>query len=245
MKDLLLFATGISLCILISCQQNPSHKPFVELPSLELSEEEIPMVSISNDFACSFFQKMSEQEKEQKNFFISPLSAQFNLGMVANGASGKTLQEIESALSAYRSKLQSINSYFLKLMNNLPQLDSTTIFQSANSIWIHDKSLVKAAFQQVNRKYFLAEIQNLNFSDPKSTDIINQWTKEQTQGRISKILDQTQGDCILINTLFFKGGWINTFDPAETRQEDFYPSKGKKHPVSMAPIGYLVRISRN
>lgn len=233
MKDLLLFATGISLCILISCQQNPSHKPFVELSSLELSEEEIPMVSISNDFACSFFQKMSEQEKEQKNFFISPLSAQFNLGMVANGASGKTLQEIESALSASRSKLQSINSYFLKLMNNLPQLDSTTIFQSANSIWIHDKSLIKAAFQQINRKYFLAEIQNLNFSDPKSTDIINQWTKEETQGRISKILDQTQGDCILINTLFFKGGWINTFDPAETRQEDFYPSKGEKHPVSM------------
>lgn len=233
MKKLLLFATGISLYILISCQQNPSHKPFVELPSLGLSGEEIPIVSISNDFACSFFKKMSEREKEQKNFFISPLSALFNLGMVANGASGKTLQEIESVLSASGSKLQSINSYFLKLMNNLPQLDSTAIFQSVNSIWIHDKSPVKAAFQQINQKYFLAEIQNLDFSNPKSTDIINQWTKEQTQGRISKILDQTQGNCILINALFFKGGWINTFDPAETRQEDFYPSKGKKHPVSM------------
>lgn len=232
MKDLLLFTTGISLCILIGCQQNPSHKPFVELPSLELSEEEIPMVAISNDFACSFFQKMNEQEKEQ-SFFISPLSAQFNLGMIANGAAGKTLEEIESVLSASESKPQFTNSYFLKLMNNLPQLDSTTIFQSANSIWIHDKSPVKAAFQQINQKHFLAEIQNLDFSEPKSTDIINQWTKKQTQGRISRILDQTQGNCILINTLYFKGGWINTFDPAETRQEDFYPSKDKRHPVSM------------
>ena len=232
MKSFLLFATGISLCILISCQQTLSHKPFVELSSLELSEEEMPMVSISNDFACSFFQKMNEQEKGQ-SFFISPLSAQFNLGMVANGASGETLQEIESVLSASGSKLQSINSYFLKLMNNLPQLDSTTIFQSANSIWIHDESPIKATFQQINQKYFLAETQNLDFSDPKSTDIINQWTKEQTQGRISKILDQTMGNCILINTLFFKGGWIFPFDPAETRQENFYPVSGKKHPVSM------------
>lgn len=99
MKNFLLFVTGISLCILIGCQQNPSHKPFVELPSLELSEEEIPMVAISNDFACSFFQKMNEQEKEQ-SFYISPLSAQFNLGMIANGAAGETLEEIESVLSA-------------------------------------------------------------------------------------------------------------------------------------------------
>ena len=54
MKNFLLFATGISFCIFISCQQTSSHKPFVELSSLELSEEEMPMVSISNDFACSF-----------------------------------------------------------------------------------------------------------------------------------------------------------------------------------------------
>ena len=59
MKNFLLFATGISFCIFISCQQTSSHKPFVELSSLELSEEEMPMVSISNDFACSFFQKMN------------------------------------------------------------------------------------------------------------------------------------------------------------------------------------------
>lgn len=57
MKSFLLFATGISLCILVSCQQTSSHKPFVELSSLELSEEEKPMVSISNDFACSFFRR--------------------------------------------------------------------------------------------------------------------------------------------------------------------------------------------
>ena len=48
MKNFLLFATGISFCIFISCQQTSSYKPFVELSSLELSEEEMPMVSISH-----------------------------------------------------------------------------------------------------------------------------------------------------------------------------------------------------
>ncbi|WP_368121433.1 serpin family protein, partial [Bacteroides stercoris] len=115
-KNFLLFATGISLCILVSCQQTSSHKPFVELSSLELSEEEMPMVSISNDFACSFFQKMNEQEKGQ-SFFISPLSAQFNLGMLANGAAGKTLEEIASVLSVSKSKPSLANNYFLKLIS--------------------------------------------------------------------------------------------------------------------------------
>ena len=41
----------------------------------------------------------------------------------------------------------------------------------------------------------------------------------------------------LINTLFFKGGWIFPFDPAETRQENFYPVGGMKHPVSMILVG--------
>lgn len=92
MKNFLLFAAGISLCILVSCQKTSSHKPFIELSSLELSEEEKPVVSISNDFACNFFLRMNEQEKGQ-SFFISPLSAQFNLGMLANGAAGKTLED--------------------------------------------------------------------------------------------------------------------------------------------------------
>lgn len=232
MKNFLLFATGISLCILVSCQQTSSHKPFVELSSLELSEEEMPMVCISNDFACNFFQKMNEQEKGQ-SFFISPLSAQFNLGMLANGAAGKTLEEIASVLSVSKSKPSLANNYFLKLISNLPRLDSTTVFQSANSIWIHDKSPVKDSFQQVNQKYFLAEIQNLDFSEPKSTGIINRWVKKQTQGRISNILDQAQGNCILINTLFFKGKWSTPFNLAETQQENFYPAGGKKHPISM------------
>ena len=163
---------------------------------------------------------MNEQEKGQ-SFFISPLSAQFNLGMLANGAAGKTLEEIASVLSVSKSKPSLANNYFLKLISNLPRLDSTTVFQSANSIWIHDKSPVKDSFQQINQQYFLAEIQNLDFSEPKSTGIINRWAKEQTQGRIPHILDQAQGNCILINTLFFKGGWIFPFDPAETRQENF------------------------
>lgn len=232
MKNFLLFVNWISMCILASCQRTPSHKPFVELPSLELSEEEMPMVSVSNDFACSFFQKMNEQEKG-RSFFISPLSAQFNLGMLANGAAGKTLEEIASVLSGSKSKPQLANNYFLKLINHLPRLDSMTVFQSANSIWIHDTSPVKDSFQQMNRKYFCAEVQNLDFSKPKSTGIINQWVKEQTQGRIPHILNQAQGNCILINTLFFKGEWFTPFDPDETRQENFYPVGGMKHPVSM------------
>lgn len=220
------------LC-LFSCQQNKQVVSDKEQKTISFcaSKSDIQDAAELNLNIIDYI-KMNDKVKGQ-SFFISPLSAQFNLGMVANGASGETLQEIESVLSASGSKLQSINSYFLKLMNNLPQLDSTTIFQSANSIWIHDESPIKATFQQINQKYFLAETQNLDFSDPKSTDIINQWTKEQTQGRISKILDQTMGNCILINTLFFKGGWIFPFDPAETRQENFYPVSGKKHPVSM------------
>lgn len=57
MKSFLLFATGISLCILISCQQTLSHKPFVELSSLELSEEEMPMYPSVMTLLAVFFRR--------------------------------------------------------------------------------------------------------------------------------------------------------------------------------------------
>ncbi|WP_300729508.1 serpin family protein [uncultured Bacteroides sp.] len=232
MKYVSAFLMGISFLAFTCCQQKPTNEPFIELSSLELTDEEVRMADASNDFTCDFFQKTNVQQQEQ-NLFISPLSAQFNLGMVANGTSGKTFQELESALHLSGNNEQSANNYFLKLMNNLPRLDSTTIFQSANSIWINKESPVKTSFQQTSRKYFLAEVQNLEFSDPKSADIINQWMNEQTQGRINKVLDKTKDDCILINTLFFKGGWIFPFDESNTRQEDFYPANGEKYQVSM------------
>lgn len=233
MKNFSLYAMGISLSVLAGCQQKPSHKPFAEPTSLEFTNGEARMIATGNDFACNFFQKTNELKKQGKNLFISPLSAQFNLRMVANGASGKTLQEIESVFPVSGNDPQSANTYFLKLMDNLPRLDTTVTIQTANSIWIDKDSPVKTSFKQVNRKYFFAEIQNLDFSNPKSAEIINQWTEKQTQGRITRVLDRTQGNCILINTLFFRGEWTNPFNTTETRQEDFYTSDGSKIPVNM------------
>lgn len=230
-KSLLL--TGITLSLLTACQQQTSLQPFAEQAALELTPEEETMIASCNAFAFTFLQKTCEWKKQEKNIFLSPLSALFNAGMLANGAAGNTAREWEAVLPASNSNLQSANTFFLKLLNQLPRRDSTTTFHAANSIWIDQKAPVKTSFQEINRRYYQAEVQNLKFSDPKSARRINQWTQKQTQGHITRVLDKAQGDCILINTLFFQGAWTDPFDPAQTRQEDFYPTEGESHQVRM------------
>mgnify|MGYP002967727344 CR=1 FL=1 len=64
---------------------------------LVLTSEEAGIIDRQNSSAfkmLGFFNANSEND----NFMISPLSAHYALGMLANGASGTTLQEIKNVL---------------------------------------------------------------------------------------------------------------------------------------------------
>lgn len=120
-------------------------------------------------------------------------------------------------------------------MKLLTTLDPKVIFEIANSIWYREGFHVEQEFIDVNKEYFDALVSALNFDDPKSVDIINNWASEKTHGLIEEVIEEIDGATImfLINALYFKGTWLYEFDPDKTKSAPFYLSDGSQTEVQM------------
>src|SRR5690242_15202319 len=95
---------------------------------------------------------------------------------------------------------------------------------SANGIFYDPEkiNLLETFIQTVSNDY-RAAFQEYNFSDPSTLNNINNWVKENTDGKIDKIIDEINGSDIvfLINALHFKADWAIGFNKAETYSGTF------------------------
>ena len=176
------------------------------------------------DFSVRLFQASAEGDA---NSLISPLSVLYALAMTANGADGKTLEEMESVLGM---TTQELNLYLYSYLNNLPQGEQYKL-SLANSIWFteDDSFAVNRNFLQANADYYGADIYEAPFNDTTCKDI-NNWVKEKTDGMIPGILDQLPPDGImcLVNALAFDGEWSATYGTHQVQEGTFTKEDGTK-----------------
>ena len=196
-----------------------------ERKNIELSRSEQVMAEETTDFAFRFFQKVNASETEQDNWMVSPLSASMALGMITNGADGNTLAELKTTLGFSEASIDEMNAYYRRLLTELPDLDNTSQLKLANSIWINQEAELKAPFVDVNKQMYDAKVSNLDFSSAKASSTINNWCSDETNGHISKVIEEIYPatKMILLNALYFKGIWQEDykFDKAKTQDEDF------------------------
>ena len=201
--------------------------PIPTIERRQLNIEETKLVSSDNRFGIKIFRELALSTPDS-NVFISPLSMSMALGMTLNGAVGETRLAMEKTLELYGLTQQEINQSYLSLITLLTQLDPKVIFKIANSIWYRDNLTFKKEFIDLNKYYFDAQVEALNFSDPNSVVKINQWVTDQTNGKIKKMINQINPDDImfLINAIYFKGIWTYQFDPQLTQKGQFYDPAG-------------------
>lgn len=219
--------------ILSSCE-----KPDVKLEDakpLPLKAGMEKRVQQDNLFAFDLMKNVIENNADADNIFLSPLSVSIALGMVWNGADGETKSEIATALKMSEMTPDQINEYYHILLTSLPKVDPTTKLNIANSIWYKLGFPVYPAFLKTNSDYFNAEVREIDFTDPKSVDLINGWCANKTNNLIKKPLDRISADAVmyLVNAIYFKGIWANKFDKKDTQTQDFYPEDGKAVSVKM------------
>jgi serpin B len=79
----------------------------------------------------------------------------------------------------------------------------------ANALWVDNDFTIKTTFGDKLKENYQATIDNLDFSDSKSVNVINDWANFNTNGLIPKVVDQIDPstDIILANALYFKGDW--------------------------------------
>ncbi len=198
-----------------------------ELKNLHLSKDEIAIANQSQQFGFNLLQKIDEQV-QNSNIIISPLSISMALGMTLNGASGSTYDSMATVLGFSGMSDQTINTAYQGLIGKLRTADRHVLFELANSIWYRNTFTVLQDFIHVNRDYFDARIFPADFSDPATVNRINDWVKEQTHQKITNIIDHIDRDAVmfLMNAIYLKAIWMYKFDTKNTRDDRFYAEGG-------------------
>lgn len=165
---------------------------------------------------------------EGENVLISPLSIQVALAMTANGASGQTLEEMQTLLGG-DIPLDELNAYLYEYVNALPSDDKYKV-SLANSIWFREKRdfEVYESFLQTNADYYKAQAYAAPFDDT-TLEQINAWADAHTDGMIKKIIQEIEPDMMmyLINALTFDAEWASPYDEYSVYNGTFIAYDGK------------------
>jgi len=236
MKRIILAAALTALTFgLVSCEKlkndNPGKNPY---KALNLDTKSAEYANKGNDFAFSFIDRVNATE--EGDYFISPLSMQFLLGMILNGAQGMTASEICNVLGYGAGEIDAVNEYCLSMMEQLPELDSQTKLAVANAIVVNQNSSLLDSYKSTASAFYDAEVASKDFFDNAGTTrYINRWCSDHTDGLIPEILKEVNPGMLayLLNAMYFKSQWKDKFDSSCTSSESFTTEGGNKKNVSM------------
>jgi serpin B len=179
--------------------------------------------------------KQVTREQAGRNVFISPYSVSSVLQMVANGAAGATRAEMEHVLHVDGMKAETANAAYRALDQSIKK-EKDAVLNIANSIWCRRGTELKPDFVACNRDFYLATVDLLDFNDPKSASVINDWAAKQTAGRIKDIIQgpiSRDTEVFLLNAVYFKGQWAAQFEKERTREQAFHLRPDRERQVRM------------
>ena len=141
-------------------------------------------------------------ENEKENKVYSPLSIKYALGMLNEGTSGESKEQVSNILGTYNSK-KYINSENMSF---------------ANALFIRDlyKDDVKDSYVNTISNKYNAEVFYDSFATP---DVLNSWVSDKTFNLIDNMYDDiSEHDFILVNSLAIDMEWVNKI---QSEHEDY------------------------
>ena len=191
-------------------------------------------VAAMADFSLTLTNTTLSMEKEGKaNHLISPLSAMICLSMLANGAEGETLAQMETVLGM---PIEELNKNLYAYTCDLYVGEDCKV-SLADSIWYRDGDsfTVREEFLQTCADWYEARQYAAPFDESTRGDI-NAWAKKYTDGMIDTILeDPIPVDTVmyLINALVFDAKWEEEYEKKDIDADIFTDCKGVEHAVEM------------
>lgn len=177
----------------------------------------------SNEFAFRVARQLA-REQASANVFVSPYSISTALQMVRNGAAGETRKEMDRALALTDMNPEDLAKAFRDVDRSIRKDASHAVLNIANSIWYAPNIQLKPEFLSLNKDFYHAKLNALDFTDPRASGMINAWVDQETRGRIKKLFDGPLSDAtgaVLANAIYFKGTWENKFEQSKTLERPF------------------------
>lgn len=198
------------------------HKPDADISVLSEYEK-------YNEFAINL---LRNNLNDNQNITVSPASAIFALAMTANGADGKTNEEMLSLFNENSGKELNLSLY--EYIQSIQ--DDTSGVKIANSIWFNESNGFEASkeFLQTNADYYSSDIFSAQF-DASTVKDINKWVDYNTDGEISEFIKKIGSNTVmcLINTVLFDAEWSEPFDVNNSVDGDFNNADGTTSTIKM------------
>lgn len=183
-----------------------------------------------NGFGAKLLQKAGE-ERPGENILLSPLSAAYALGMTANGAKGRTLEQMEEVLGLPSYRLNQAFGAYLQIAAS-----KDDPLRLANSIWVNERESFhpNQDFLEQSAGQYQAQVYRGPF-DEKTLKQINAWVSARTEGRIPRMLEEFQDDdvMILLNALCFEAKWMEPYEKRQVREGEFITEAGETRQAQM------------
>ena len=181
------------------------------------------------------------ENDDSKNILFSPLSLTSALSMLENGASGETKDEILNVLhlkneNNLNETYNSLINHFHHISNNNDENRKSTTINLANSFWFKNNNLkIKESYIGNIKSYYDGDIFSVDFNKSSTKDMMNEWIESKTNNLLKDTIKKTDPLDIayLINTLYFKGQWLDEFHEHNTKKEDFNINDSERVLVDM------------
>lgn len=195
-----------------------------------------PLVVTDETAVWEFSHRMLQENLNETNPVLSPMSAYLALGMVGLGAKGDTLAEFESTMgegfeTTAAGLMQAIPSWM-----QVKEEEKISPLSVANSVWVDDTMNPEEAWLAEVNDIFTAEVYQGVLSSEATKRDINKWVEKKTNSLIKEFLSEpldVEAKLALFNTIYFKGEWVSDFEKNSTYKEDFTTTDGGVKKVDM------------
>jgi serpin B len=202
-------------------------------------QDTLAVAEADNRFAADLYSALAAQSSNAgKNLFFSPFSLSSALAITAEGARGKTEDEIVTVFH-FPSNVTLRRSGFAGINAGINNGSSAYTLRTANALWAEKTYPFLLSFSGPARQYYSANVTSLDFigAPEESRTTINRWVEEKTSNKIRDLLPAGSIDSltrlVITNAVYFKGTWERQFDANDTADADFRTSSGTTVTVRM------------
>lgn len=192
----------------------------------------------ANGFALRFTDALLKQKEEGENLLASPYSAWLPLAALVNGCSGETQEQLLKVIGEAGIDAETLNQTVKAINAGLSQEERKKSYEEygetfesplkiANALFVKQDAKVNGDFEQLFADNYDGKLFSVDFSDSSAANAINSWASEQTEGKITQIVDSFDPDTVaaIANALYFSDSWSNQFLEENTTDGTFHGAK--------------------
>jgi len=173
---------------------------------------------------------LTSNDYRLSNVVVSPFSIHTCLSMLfyASPEDSGTHRELASALglnvndaAAYLTNYARTLLYYKDVSE---RLEATV--RLANRIFVEEGFTIQPKYQQIMQAYLTKVDNSVSFANPSDAERrINKYVSDKTNGLIDQLLSPGSVDpltlMVLVNAIYYKANWLNSFEKRLTRRGDF------------------------